>query len=83
MDFKWTVARLALTLLTELASSGPAGAAWAAKIGADASNVIARSPVLQRVLRYSPTCPSGCALGYDFDSAASFILDSIAEQHSP
>ena len=51
VDFKWTVARLALTLLTELASSGPAGAAWAAKAGADAALVIGRSHVLQRVLR--------------------------------
>ena len=51
VDFKWTVARLALTLLTELASSGPAGAAWAAKAGADAAVVIGRSHVLQRVLR--------------------------------
>ena len=46
VDFKWTVARLALTLLTELA-----GAAWAAKAGADAALVIGRSHVLQRVLR--------------------------------
>ena len=51
VDFKWMVARLALTLLTELASSGPAGAAWAAKAGADAAVVIGRSHVLQRVLR--------------------------------
>ncbi len=51
VDFKWTVARLAMSLLTGLASSGPAGAAWAAKAGKDIAAIMARSPVLQRVLR--------------------------------
>lgn len=58
MDFKWTVARLALALLMALAGSGPAGAAWAAKIGAGAVAVISRLHVLQRVLRYG-SCVHG------------------------
>ena len=51
VDFKWTVARLAMSLLTGLASSGPAGAAWAAKAGSDIAALMAQTPVLQRVLR--------------------------------
>ena len=51
VDFKWTVARLAMSLLTGLASSGPAGAAWAAKAGNDVAAIMSSSPVLQRVLR--------------------------------
>ncbi len=55
VDFKWTVARLAMSLLTGLASSGPAGAAWAAKAGSNIAALMSRSPVLQRVLRCAET----------------------------
>ena len=61
VDFKWTVARLAMSLLTCLASSGPAGAAWAAKASSDIAALMARSPVLQRVLRWGDVPFSGTA----------------------
>jgi len=44
-----------MSLLTGLVSSGPAGAAWAAKAGNAIAAIMSRSRNLQRVLRFAVT----------------------------